>query len=294
MKIDLHIHSRDGSDGKWPLGDIFGEAARRGIDLISITDHDSIEAQGAAARLAREYGMGFIHGIELNVTLAHPDYKGGKGVSLDFLGYGFDVDNAALRARLTQIRDFRIERARRILDNLNAEFDKEGLAPFTAEDLDAIQETVDGAFGRPHIANYLVERGIVRDRQEAFDKYLVKCNVAKLPLSLEEAAGLIHAAGGKLFLAHPADPNGTSLVAFSADLAVQQQIIEDRMLGLIDGIECWHSRLSPAVTEAYLDFSRRHGLLVSGGSDCHQQPPLMGSVAVPDYVAEQFAAYVLE
>lgn len=288
MKIDLHIHSREGSDGKWPLKDIFNEAARRGLKLISITDHDSIAAQAQAKELARQYNMHFLTGVELNVTHTCPQVKNGKPFALDFLGYGFDIANASLQTKLDELRNFRNKRATKILENLNREFEKEGLRLFTADDMEAIQATVDGAFGRPHIANYLIKEGIVHDRQEAFDRYLVKCNVAKLPLSLQEASDLIRNAGGSLFLAHPADPNGTSLNVISEDPVRQQQIISDGMLEYIDGIECWHSRLSPAATASYEAFAKKHRLMASGGTDCHQQPVLIGDVDVPDLVATQF------
>ena len=74
-----------------------------------------------------------------------------------------------------------------------------------------MKKSVDGTLGRPHIADYLVKKGIVASRQEAFDKYLVKCDVPKYPLYLEEASKLIRSAGGKLVIAHPDDPHGTSL-----------------------------------------------------------------------------------
>ena len=93
----------------------------------------------------------------------------------------------------------------------------------------------------------MVEKGIVANKQEAFDKYLAKCNVPKMPLSLSEASTLIRGAGGKLMMAHPNDPNGTSLV-----------------------------------------FAKEKGLMVTGGSDCHQQPVIMGTVPVPIYVVDQF------
>ncbi len=290
MKIDLHMHSREGSDGRWPLKDIFAEAVRRGIDLISVTDHDSIVMQAEARQLAHSCGMRYLTGVELNVTCSYAPYRDGKPFALDFLGYGFDIQNEALIAKLDELRSFREQRARTILENLNVEFAAEGLRLFSEDDLEAIQEKVDGAFGRPHIANYLVSQGIVKDKQEAFDKYLVKCNVDKLPLSLAEASGLIRGAGGKLFLAHPSDPNGTSLKVISDDFKEQQKVIEG-MLEQIDGIECWHSRLTPAASRAYKSFADEHGLLVSGGSDCHQQPLLLGQVDVPAIVAEQFINY---
>jgi hypothetical protein len=95
-------------------------------------------------------------------------------------------------------------------------------------------------------------------------------------------------AGGKLILAHPNDPNGTSLVALTKVLAEQTAIVEETMLPFIDGVECWHSRSDAQTTQHYVTFAEKHGLLKTGGSDCHQKPILMGTVQVPDYVAAQF------
>jgi predicted metal-dependent phosphoesterase TrpH len=155
MKIDLHIHSREGSDGHWGLKEIFAEAGeQRQIRLLSITDHDSIKAQ--AVVLARSHGIAYLTGVELNVTFVHPDYGKRKPVSLDCLGYQFDIANAALIAKLAALRDYRRHRAEQIVENINAEFVKEGLPAFTAADLDAIQADVEGAIGRPHIAEQLI------------------------------------------------------------------------------------------------------------------------------------------
>jgi predicted metal-dependent phosphoesterase TrpH len=288
MKIDLHIHSKECSDGKISLPEIFREAHRRDIGVISITDHDSIDCQESAAILASEYGMHYIAGVELNISFSHPGYRGSRPVSLDVLGYQYDVTNRPLREKLAELREFRLKRAEKILEKINDELVTEGLDRLTREDLSAIEEGVDGAFGRPHIADYLVKRGTASSRQEAFDKYLVKCNVAKMPVSLEEASGLIRGAGGKLMLAHPNDPNGTSLFSLTSSISEQQEIIKEAMMPYLDGIECWHPRHDQETVQAYLRFSQREGLMVTGGSDCHQQPIRMGAVAVPSYVAGQF------
>jgi len=284
MKIDLHIHTRTCSDGNLSIEEVFREAKNRNIDLISITDHDSIACQERAFALAREYGMSYVSGVELNVTFQYP---GSKSTSLDFLGHQYDIGNRELKYKLRLIAEHREKRARQILERLNAEFEKEGIKKFVERDLEKIQESVDGVFGRPHIANYLVEKGIVGDKQEAFDKYLVKCNVPKYPLSLVEASRLIRGAGGILVHAHPADPNGTSLASLTSDLGEQTKIIEKYMLEHIDGIECWHSRSDAKTAEHYVQFAKKHGLIMTGGSDCHQKPLLMGTLDIPDWVAGQ-------
>jgi len=287
MIIDLHIHSQS-SDGAFTVEEIIKEAKRRNIGFMSITDHDSIGCQEIAIALAKKAGIRYVTGVELNVTFSHPKYRAGKPVSLDFLGYQFDAENRTLADKLQQMANYREERAAKILRNLNAEFEKEGIEKLTKKDFEEIQASVDGVLGRPHIADYLVKKGIVRNRQEAFDKYLVRCDVPKYPLYLNEASKLVHNAGGKIVIAHPNDPHGTSLVALTKSLPEQTAIIEEAMLQFIDGVECWHSRSDAQTTSHYLKFAKEHGLMVTGGSDCHQKPIVMGTVAVPDYVADQF------
>jgi predicted metal-dependent phosphoesterase TrpH len=287
MIIDLHIHSKH-SDGALTVKEIIREAKLRNIGFMSITDHDSIACQEIAIDLAGKAGIRYVSGVELNVTFSHPKYRKGKSISLDFLGYQFDAKNKELRDKLQQIANYREERAAKILRNLNAEFEKESISKLTKNDFEEIQASVDGVLGRPHIADYLVRKGIVRNRQEAFDKYLVRCNVPKFPLYLEEASRLVRNAGGKIVLAHPNDPHGTSLVTLTKSLLEQTAIIEESMLGYIDGVECWHSRNDAQTTNHYIKFAKKHGLIMTGGSDCHQKPIIMGTVKIPEYVAEQF------
>jgi predicted metal-dependent phosphoesterase TrpH len=274
------------------LDEIFNEASRRGITAMSITDHDSIDCQDAAVELANDFSIAYVIGLELNVSFSIPEYKDGKPVSLDFLAYDFDVHHQPLVEKLRALREHRRQRAERILGNLNREFAGEGKPAFTEKDMETIEESVDGAFGRPHIANYMVKKGVVSTRQEAFDRYLVKCNEPKMPVSLNEAAELIHGAGGKVVLAHANDPNGTSLVKITTSLAEQQEIIRTKMLEHIDGVECWHSRHDPKTTESYLAFAKQEGLIITGGSDCHQQPIIMGSLDIPKEVVEQFGIHL--
>ena len=285
MKIDLHIHTRSCSDGNLSIEEVFQEAKNRKIDFMSTTDHDSIDCQERAIALAKEFGITYVTGVELNVTFQYP---GNKSVSLDFLGYQYEIDNRELKNKLQLIKKHREGRAHQILEKLNAEFDKEGIKKFSEGDFKDMRANVDGVFGRPHIADYLVGKGIVKNKQEAFDKYLVRCNAPKYPLSLAEASKLIRNAGGILVHAHPNDPHGISLASVSPDLDEQTKIIEKYMLEYIDGIECWHSRNDARTTAHYIEFARKHDLIMTGGSDCHQKPILMGTLDVPDWVAEQF------
>ncbi len=287
MKIDLHIHSK-ASDGKLNTQEIIREAKTRNITFMAISDHDNINCQPEAINIAKKAGIRYITGVELNVTFSHPNFQNGKAVSLDFLGYQYDPGNKALKDKLDAIAKYRTERAAKILDNVNTEFKKENIAPLTKDDFCQIEESVDGTLGRPHIADYLVKKGIVNNRQEAFDKYLVKCDVPKYPLYLEEASELVREAGGKLVLAHPNDPHGTSLVTLSKELAEQTLLIKEKMLPYLDGVECWHSRATTTTTAHYVSFAKEQGLMMTGGSDCHQKPVIMGTLDIPEWVTKQF------
>jgi len=284
MKIDLHIHTKTGSDGNLPIDEVFREAKRRNVDFMSITDHDNIEHQEQAFKIASELGISYISGVELNVTFTYKD----KSYSLDFLGYDYDVNNSALKQKLRSLREHREKRAQQILQKLNKAFDAEGIARFTGEDMANIRNSVDGSFGRPHIANYLVKKGIVRDKQQAFDKYLVRLDVPKYPLSLEEASQLIRDAGGVLVHAHPADDKGTSLMEITRNLNAQTDIISQYMLEYLDGVECWYPRSNRTIAAHYTSFAKRNGIIMTGGSDCHQKPVILGTVNVPSWVADQF------
>ena len=288
MIIDLHIHSKTCSDGNLSVKQIIEEAKNRNINLMSITDHDSIGCQNQANTLAKRNDINYVNGVELNITFSHPNFNSGKPASLDLLGYQFDVNNRTLTGKLREIAEYREERAAKILQNLNGEFEKENITPLTKHDLTLIQNSADGVLGRPHIADYLVQKKIVKNRQEAFNKYLVKCNAPKYPLYLGEASRLLRDAGGIAVLAHPNDPYGTSLTKLTENLQEQTGIIEDSMLPYLDGVECWHSRNTPETTRHYVNFAKKHKLIMTGGSDCHQKPVLMGTVKIPDYVANQF------
>ena len=139
MKIDLHIHTKSCSDGNLSIEEVFQEAKNRNIDLMSTTDHDCIDCQERAIALARKHGISYITGVELNVTFNYPDED--KAISLDFLGYGYDIHNQELKNKLQLIKEHRERRARQILEKLNVEFDKEGSEKFTEKDLKNIQDS---------------------------------------------------------------------------------------------------------------------------------------------------------
>ncbi|MDH7563317.1 MAG: PHP domain-containing protein [Candidatus Bathyarchaeota archaeon] len=288
MIIDLHIHSKNCSDGMLTVKEIFHEAKVRNIGLMSITDHDSIGCQEEALDLAKKSRIHYVVGVEIGISFSPPKAYGKEAISLDLLGYQFDINNTALNDKLRLMGEKRKERTARILENLNAEFETKGIEKLTEKDFEKIQASVEGTLGRPHIADYLIKKGIVKTRQEAFDEYLEKCNFPKFPVHLKEASKLLRDAGGIVVLAHPNDPHGISLARLTGSLTEQTKIIEKTMLGYIDGVECWHSRNDADTTNHYVKFAKKHRLIMTGGSDCHQKPILMGTIKIPNYVARHF------
>lgn len=287
MIIDLHIHSKN-SDGILSVKEIIELAKTKKITMISITDHDSILSQKQASLLAEKSGISYISGVELNVTYIDPRNPNQKPIFLDFLGYNFDFKNKELLYKLESIAKYRQRRVLIILDKLNEELKKDQVNQLNTEDFVNFLHSFDGVLGRPHIADYLVKKGIVKDRKEAFLRYLVKCNVPKYPLYPKDAAKLVRNAGGKIILAHPNDPYGTSLIKLTRSLDEQTKIIDDSLLQYIDGIECWHSRNDKKTTTHYLNYAKNRKIITTGGSDCHQKPIIMGTVKIPSYVAYQF------
>lgn len=287
MLIDMHIHSIC-SDGLYTAEEILLKASELGIGLISITDHDSIASQKSAKLLADEYGIRYLYGLELSVLFEYSSQNNTEKITLDFLGYEFNPENQDLIKKLEELRLFRKRRGEKILEKINQEISRGDNTLLTFKNIDEIEKSASFAFGRPHIADYMIKNGLVKSRDEAFEKYLTRFNVEKMPLKLEAVSSLIKNAGGKLFLAHPNHPRGTSLTKLTLDIEVQQKIITQNILPFIDGIECWHSSHDRKSVEMYLRYAKKMNLLVSGGSDCHQNPLIMGSVKVPSYVSQQF------
>ncbi|MCD4657535.1 MAG: hypothetical protein K8S87_08305, partial [Planctomycetes bacterium] len=185
-------------------------------------------------------------------------------------------------------------RANEIFNKLNEMLKNEGKKTYPDADIATIFEDATIVISRVHIADFLVKNHVVRNRKEAFNKYLVKCNVTIASQTPQELADYVHSAGGKLFIAHPSDIGEASLSAFSTDVQEQFRIIQEHLIKDIDGLECYHSRHSSRTVQKYIKFCKANDLLISGGSDCHQHPKIqMGSILMPDFVAEQFTDFII-
>ncbi len=248
--VDLHLHSTF-SDGLHPPAEVVRMAAQAGLAAVALADHDHIggidEAMEAGARL----GVEVISGVELSVQWQDLE-------DLHLLGYGFDHQHSALLQSLDAFRQFRESRNERILQRVNERLAEEGRAPLVFA---AVLARAGGTLGRPHIAMELLARGYVKNSEEAFQRYLVPCNVPKRYFPVEEAIALIRQAGGVTVLAHPP--------FISPEREVLQRLFDALVPLGLDGIEAWSNASTNDDIDWFVTQARRRGLIVTGGSDYH-------------------------
>ena len=260
--IDLHTHTT-ASDGRCSPAELVARAAAAGVDVLSVTDHDTTAAASAAATACERAGIDFVPGIEITAVL--------DGVDVHVLGYFIEPNAKALSAFLSTQRKRRVERVRKMLDRL--------ASLGIALDADAIlrpsEHGEEKTAGRPWIARALVAGGHVANTSEAFDKYLktgAPAFVSRVGPTPSDVFEEIHRADGVASLAHPGLLRRDDWIAgFAAD-------------GL-DALEAHHSKHSADDTSRYVALARQHGLAVSGGSDYHGDPSHdaggPGSTALP-------------
>ena len=249
-RVDLHLHTTC-SDGLYSPVELIGLAAKAGMHLIAVADHDNVDGIDAARTAGVEQGIEVLPAVELSCQWC--DY-----LDIHLLGYGFDHHHPELLRQLAGFREFRAGRNRQIVEKVNLQLAQEG-----RESLDyaEIEASADGTIGRPHIAMALRKAGYVKNHDEAFERYLVPNNVAKRFFPIDEAIDLIHTAGGIAVLAHP------PYVTRNHD-ELEGLIEEFVDLGL-DGLEAYNNGVNQDGVFWLINLARRHGLIVTGGSDFH-------------------------
>ncbi|MFD5765091.1 PHP domain-containing protein [Streptomyces sp. NPDC127049] len=248
MRIDLHSHST-ASDGTDTPAELVRNAAAAGLDIVALTDHDTTRGHAEAIAAAPE-GLTVVPGAELSCRL--------DGIGLHMLAYLFDPEEPALLAERELVRDDRVPRARAIVGRL-----QELGVPVTWEQVARIAG--DGSVGRPHVAEALVELGVVPDVSGAFTAAWLadggRAHVQKHELDPVDAVRLVKAAGGVTVFAHPAAVKRGQVVPESAIAALAAA-------GL-DGIEVDHMDHDAPTRARLRGLAKELGLLVTGSSDYH-------------------------
>jgi 3',5'-nucleoside bisphosphate phosphatase len=245
---DLHSHSNR-SDGTLRPAEVMVLAAQRDLAGVALTDHDTFEGLSEAAATAEELDLEFVPGIEFS---AEHD-----GASLHILGYWVDPDDRAIEAELLRLTATRFRRGEMIVEKLRElGFDIS---------LERVLELAGGeAIARPHIAEAMVEAGIVADEKEAFDRYISDEGLAYVPkhaLPPMEALRLIAEAGGVCVLAHPGMWRGND--------TVPDELIEEMAGGGMAGLEVRHPDHDEEMRDRYSAMAARLELVPTAASDCH-------------------------
>ena len=189
-QIDLHCHSTI-SDGLLSPQDLVAHAAKSGVKVLALTDHDDVGGLQAAREAALQHGVHFINGVEISATW--------KKRTLHIVGLKIDAENAALKTALDKVRIGRDERAQEMATGL-AKAGIEG----AYEGANAIAK--QSILTRSHFAQFLVQSGHAKDVKTVFKKFLVKGKPGFVDhqwMSLEAAVGLINDCGGNAVIAHP-------------------------------------------------------------------------------------------
>ncbi len=246
---DLHSHSTC-SDGTLTPVELVARAARRGVAVLALTDHDDTGGLAVARAAAAEHDIRLIDGVEISVTW--------NGQTLHIVGLGIDPSDMALQAGLAATRGGRIERARKMaaaLDELGIASSLEGAQQFSHN---------PKMIGRTHFARFLVQRGAVKDIKTAFKRFLgggQPCYVPQQWASLSDAVRWINGSGGVAVIAHPG--------RYPLDTAQMRALLSEfRDLGGA-AIEVVSSSHRPHHYATFAAHARHFGLAASAGSDFH-------------------------
>ena len=245
-EVDLHVHT-NGSDGTYAPAGVVKLAAETGLRAIAITDHDSVQAHAAALEAGKSCGVEVVPGIEISTKYRR---------SVHILGYYVDPHSPELEPVLNWVVQDRDERNKKMAALMAAD----GLPV----DYEQMHERFGSVIGRPHFARVLVELGMARDINEAFDKYVEKDRkyyVGRSFLPIEDSIEIIRAAGGVPVLAHP--------FQYKLDDAGLRELIEHCLESGLRGMECRYSGYDEEMVSYLLRLAEEYRLLPTGGSDFH-------------------------
>jgi predicted metal-dependent phosphoesterase TrpH len=250
MRIDLHTHSLI-SDGTDTPGELARKARAVGLDVVGLTDHDTFDGLDEAVAEAERVGIHVVRGMELSCSR--------QGDSVHVLAYGADPASPGLAAEMARVRDGRLGRLTGVLAKL-AEL---GVPVTEAEVMAQVGESP--SVGRPHIADALIKAGHVRDRQEAFDRFLADggpAHVHRYTIEVDRGIDLVHEAGGLAVIAHPWGRGREHVLPPS----LLEALVRDRGL---DGIEVDHQDHDAETRQRLRTLAGNLGLLATGSSDYH-------------------------
>jgi 3',5'-nucleoside bisphosphate phosphatase len=267
-QVDLHTHTT-ASDGSLTPAQLVHRAARLGLKVMAVTDHDTVAGVRDAQVTGAGLGVEVIPGVEINTDV--------PSAEVHVLGYFVDPAHDELSEKLAAMREGRIGRAKRMAEVLTAMG-----APVDFQRI--LQIAGEGSVGRPHVAQALLEAGHVTSYGEAFGKYIGRNSpayVERMKFTPSQACALIRRAGGLPVLAHPVffDKYGMIKARFDETTLLPEMLAEG-----LTGIEVYYPGYDAVTIERLMGLARQYGLLVTGGTDFHgvrPNEPDLGGVYVP-------------
>ncbi len=246
--IDLHTHTT-ASDGTYSPSGLLRYASGKGISVLAITDHDTTSGLAEAQAEADRLEMTFVPGIEITINWPTGEFH--------LLGLGLTHTSAELQEIVDYLHEERINRNKKMIDRL-----AENGVQISYDEIREKFNTEN--IGRPHFAQLMVEKGFVKHRQVAFDKYFAKgrpCYVDREGADLKDAVEAIKSSGGVPVQAHP-----LSMYVSWGKMDETMAMIKSK--GVM-GMEAWHPGVRISEAERLRDLAGKLGMAVTGGSDFH-------------------------
>lgn len=268
MKADLHVHTT-ASDGRYSPEDIVRMAVSRGVEVMAITDHDSVDGVPGALEAAKPFPkLRVIPGVEVSTDVPHGE--------VHMLGYFIDYSDPGLTRKLAELRNSRKVRAQRMIEKL--------ATMGVHVEWDRVQDIAgSGSVGRPHIARAMMENGYVQSTREAFSRFIGRegpAYVEREKMTPEQVVEFVVEVGGLPVLAHPGDIDD-----------LDDFIPRLQRVGMI-GMEVYYNGYNAKTVAQLASLSSKHNLIALGGSDYHGLDTLtetpLGGVDIPPECVKRF------
>jgi 3',5'-nucleoside bisphosphate phosphatase len=261
IRADLHMHTT-ASDGRLTPEQLVAKAVEQGLNVMAVTDHDTVEGISRALKAASGFNIKLIPGVEINTDV--------PGMEVHMLGYFINFESDRLIEPLRELRDSRVIRAEGMLEKL----DKLGM-PIKWDEL--LEIAGDSVIGRPHIAKAMVDAGYVSSSSEAFDNYIGRKGPAYVEhkkMTPVEVVELIKSVNGIPVLAHPANIDNLD------------SILHDLKSAGLMGLEVYYGKYTPDIIQGLLALAKKYDLITTGGSDYHafhdERETMVGDIDIPE------------
>ena len=284
-KSEIHMHSIF-SDGEFAPAELIGIGKKNGVGIMALTDHDTFSGLPEFIDAAKDSDIFAFPGIE--ITVRYRDFN------LHLLSYFKSLESILpdLWNRVEKMKEAREDRMHQLINRINEVIPERFRGAVT---LDNVKKASEGVLARPHLAREMVRLGIVKSTNEAFDKYLVKYNIEKDNLQIEEALSMVRASSGVPVIAHPGE---RTYSLYNPEKGRKQEdvpeMVEDLKAKGLLGLECYYPHHEKTgKVQYFLDLADEYGMIPTGSRDFHgfttyQTTDLLGTTKMDDSFLPRF------